>query len=1514
MKKLLSFFILIFMGMLLFAQAPQRFTYQAVVRNESNTLVRGNVGVRISILQGGSSGTMVYQETHTTVTNVNGLMTLEIGGGTVVNGDFASIDWANGPFFLKTEIDPTGGTYYTIEGTQQLLSVPYALYAATSGNGEGPQGPAGPQGEQGPAGPQGEQGPAGPQGEQGPQGEPGPQGEQGPRGPQGPAGMGIPQTLSISGDQLFISDGNSVTLPASFSGDYNDLTNTPQIPTVPTQVSAFENDANYITSADVPAIPTNVSAFENDANYITSADVPAIPANVSAFTNDAGYLTSFTEQQVLTISNDTLFLTGGSFVKLPAGFDGNYNNLTNRPELFSGDYNDLTNQPQIPTVPTNVSSFTNDAGYITESTLTTNNYITQNDLVTNNYVTEADIPTNVSAFTNDAGYITMDSIPAIPTVPTNISAFVNDAGYLTTATVQEAANIPTNVSAFNNDANYITAADVPAIPTNVSAFENDANYITSADVPAIPTNVSAFTNDAGYLTSFTEQQVLTISNDTLFLTGGSFVKLPAGFDGNYNSLTNRPELFSGNYNDLSNRPDLFSGDYNDLTNQPTIPTVPTQVSAFENDANYITTADVPTNVSAFTNDANYITSADVPTIPTNVSSFTNDAGYITMDSIPEIPAVPTNISAFVNDAGYLTTATVQEAANIPTNVSAFTNDANYITAADVPAIPTNVSAFENDANYITSADVPVIPTNVSAFTNDAGYLTSFTEQQVLTISNDTLFLTGGSFVKLPAGFDGNYNSLTNRPELFSGSYNDLTDKPTIPTVPANVSAFENDANYITAADVPAIPTNLSAFANDANYITSEDIPAYQVLSISNDTIYLSNGGYAVLPAGFDGNYNSLTNKPELFSGSYNDLTNKPTIPTVPTNVSAFTNDANYITSADVPAIPTNVSSFTNDAGYITMDSIPVIPTVPTNVSAFTNDAGYVTESTLTTSHYITQNDLITNNYVTTADIPTNVSAFTNDAGYITMDSIPATPTVPTNVSAFTNDANYITSADVPAIPTNVSSFTNDAGYITMDSIPAIPTIPTNVSSFTNDANYITSADIPAIPTNLSSFTNDAGYLTEYTEQQVLSISNDTIYLTGGSFAKLPSGFSGSYNDLTDRPDIPTIPTNVSTFNNDAGYITMDSIPVIPTVPTNVSAFSNDAHYLTEVDLQSLLGDLTQTLDSLQQAVEDLEVGSGEAHLPRIITRSVGSITDTSAICGGEVRNDGNDEVIARGVCWSTSPNPTIADAHSTDGVGLGFYSGSLQGLVPGETYYVRAYATNYVGTAYGNQLSFTTSEWACGTGTLVDYDGNVYNTVLIGSQCWMKENLRTTHYADGITITQGSNTSSSISYWYYPAGDASHKSTYGLLYNWMAAMHGAVSSSANPSGVQGVCPTGWHLPSNAEWDQLTNYVGSQNQYQCNSSSSNIAKALASTIGWNNSTTTCAVGNMPSSNNATGFSAMPAGYYNGSYWYLGAYAYFCSATEYNSSVGDGRRLYFGESTISGGSSQKNQAISVRCVRD
>ena len=148
------------------AQSPQKMTYQSVVRNASNTLISNSpVGVQISILQESSSGLAVYIERHTVTTNTNGLATMEIGNGTPVSGSFSSINWANGPYYLKSETDPAGGTVYSISATSQLLSVPYALYAETSG-GDADSNPT-----------------------------------------------NEIQTLSLAGQTLSISGGNSVTLP-----------------------------------------------------------------------------------------------------------------------------------------------------------------------------------------------------------------------------------------------------------------------------------------------------------------------------------------------------------------------------------------------------------------------------------------------------------------------------------------------------------------------------------------------------------------------------------------------------------------------------------------------------------------------------------------------------------------------------------------------------------------------------------------------------------------------------------------------------------------------------------------------------------------------------------------------------------------------------------------------------------------------------------------------------------------------------------------------------------------------------------------------------------------------------------------------------------------------------------------------------------------------------------------------------------------------------------------------------
>ncbi len=135
MKKILCLSILLLSSFFSFSQAPEKMSYQAIVRNaDGNLLTETTIGMRISVLKNNASGTSVYTETHTQQTNVNGLVTLEIGTGSVVSGSFSTINWGEDTYFIKTETDIEGGSNYTIVGTSQLLSVPYALHAKTAGN------------------------------------------------------------------------------------------------------------------------------------------------------------------------------------------------------------------------------------------------------------------------------------------------------------------------------------------------------------------------------------------------------------------------------------------------------------------------------------------------------------------------------------------------------------------------------------------------------------------------------------------------------------------------------------------------------------------------------------------------------------------------------------------------------------------------------------------------------------------------------------------------------------------------------------------------------------------------------------------------------------------------------------------------------------------------------------------------------------------------------------------------------------------------------------------------------------------------------------------------------------------------------------------------------------------------------------------------------------------------------------------------------------------------------------
>ena len=241
-------------------------------------------------------------------------------------------------------------------------------------------------------------------------------------------------------------------------------------------------------------------------------------------------------------------------------------------------------------------------------------------------------------------------------------------------------------------------------------------------------------------------------------------------------------------------------------------------------------------------------------------------------------------------------------------------------------------------------------------------------------------------------------------------------------------------------------------------------------------------------------------------------------------------------------------------------------------------------------------------------------------------------------------------------------------------------------------------------------------------------------------------------------------------------------------------------------LNLLLFIIISTIFLLSGCDKDDPVSPEETvNLPTVVTADINDITYHTAIGGGEVTDDGGSEVTARGVVWCTSYMPTLENDKTDDGSGTGSFTSDITDLQSGATYYVRAYAMNSEGTAYGDQVDFRTIQE---TGTVTDIDGNEYETVKIGDQWWIAENLLTTRYRNGDDILTGLidaewRETTSGAYTIYPHdevdginSDAEMVDAYGKLYNWYAV-----------DDDRGLCPEGWHVPSDEEWKQLEMHLG-----------------------------------------------------------------------------------------------------------
>jgi uncharacterized protein (TIGR02145 family) len=298
--------------------------------------------------------------------------------------------------------------------------------------------------------------------------------------------------------------------------------------------------------------------------------------------------------------------------------------------------------------------------------------------------------------------------------------------------------------------------------------------------------------------------------------------------------------------------------------------------------------------------------------------------------------------------------------------------------------------------------------------------------------------------------------------------------------------------------------------------------------------------------------------------------------------------------------------------------------------------------------------------------------------------------------------------------------------------------------------------------------------------------------------------------------------------------------------------------------------------------------------PTVTTNNITNISQTNAISGGNVIEDGGFIVTERGVCWSTSSNPTIYDNHTIDGAQTGEFLSNISGLTEGTIYFLRAYATNSMGTAYGNKVKFASLLSPVECGNTITYEGKTYNTVQIGIQCWFKENLNIGTQID----TNVNQTNNGIIEKYCYNNLETNCTVYGGLYQWNEMMQYTTTEE-----IQGICLTGWHIPSNAEWWNLSNYLGSFF----------VVGGLLKETGFEHWLTpnTGAI-------NSSGFTAIPGGLYEKQYslfTYLTTYAHFWSSSDYDTANAKGWYLQYNSNSISWSNFWvKSYGFSVRCLKN
>ncbi len=890
----------------------------------------------------------------------------------------------------------------------------------------------------------------------------------------------------------------------------------------------------------------NKSEINHTHDYSSIINTPSIPTKVGDLTNDQNYASkAYVESRIANVT------TGG---KIDLSYYATIDMLSTKVDKENGkELIDTEKIEKLDTIEDHANNYHHPATHAAEMIDESyeRRFVSTDDLFTWNK------KSNFSGNYSD--------LEGKPEIPTKTSQLENDSSFATTtqlATKAEKSHVH-NYSEIEDTPNLFSGAYAdltgkPTIPKVISQLENDLNFvnITQLNAKADKIHTHSYNNleDLPTLFSGNYNDLLnkpTVPSKTSELTNDS------SFTTSTQLATKADKIHTHNYDDLKDKPILFSGAYKDLTGKPTIPT---KISELINDSNFVDSTALSTKANAV-HTHNYDDLTNKPVLFSGI--YTDLTGK---------PTIPTKTSELTNDSNFATVTLLDSKADKVHNHS-------YTELDDLPTL------FSGD--YKDLIGTPVIPSKTSELTNDSNFATT---DLVNTKADKT--------------HSHSYLDLEDKPTLFSGAYADLTGKPTIPT---KISELENDSNFTTKAYVEQRITDVatSGEIDLSDYVTTAQ------LNTKADKVHTHS-------------YEDLTEKPTLFSGKYSDLTGKPTIPT---KTSDITNDSNFVTTSQLNTKADTIHTHS----YEDLTDKPTLfsgkyadltgkPTIPTKVSELTNDSSFATTVQLSTK----ANTVHTHDY---ADLKNKPILFSGK--YIDLLD---KPTIPSKTSELTNDSNFV---DTIALATK-ANLTHSHSYNDLEDKPILfsgayadltgkPTIPTKISELTNDSSFATTSQLntelnkkantshthaysdildapvsfsgnyedlinkPTIPTKVSDLKNDENFAT--TSQLNSGLNTKASSTHTHSYTELedtPTLFSGNYNDLTNKPKMPTA---VSDLTNDLNFVdttalatksdkahthSYSSLTDLPTLKTRVSDMDDATNYMTITQITTELNKKANT--------------------------------------------------------------------------------------------------------------------------------------------------------------------------------------------------------------------------------------------------------------------------------------------------------------------------------------------------